>query len=63
MTKIAKNEKMLRSGSIKETDDASGDNADGSPTNTSLFKPRPHGDDDIDPLDLANDFEDYTNGD
>lgn len=58
MTKIAKNEKMLRSGSEKEADTALGDGADCAPKPSSLFKPRPHGDDDFDPLDLANRAED-----
>lgn len=58
MTKIATNQKRLRSGSEKEAGDASGEDTDGTPKITSLFKPRPHGDDDFDPLDLANTPED-----
>lgn len=63
MTKIAKNQKMLRSGFGKEADDASDDGADGLPENASLFKPRPHDDDDLDPLDLANSPEDHEQED
>ena len=53
MTKIAKNQKMLPAGD-KERDDARGDGADAAPKPASMFKPRPHGDEDFDPLDLAN---------
>jgi len=62
MTKIAKNKEMPCSGSGGETGDASSDGAEGSPENTSLFKPRPYGDD-IDPLDLANAPEDHEQED
>src|SRR4051794_27800267 len=58
MTKIAKNEKKPRPGSDKAADDASGECADWAPKNASLFKSRPHGDDDFDPLDLVNSPED-----
>ncbi|WP_224702713.1 AAA family ATPase [Devosia aquimaris] len=60
MTKIAKNQKMLPAGS-KERDDASG--ADAAPKPVSMFKPRPHGDEDFDPLDLANTLTDYEQED
>jgi hypothetical protein len=59
MTKIAKNEKEPRPGSDKDSDDASGEGDACAPKNASLFKPRPHGNDDFDPLDLANQPEDY----
>lgn len=62
MTKIAKNQKMLPAGD-KEADDASGDGADAAPKPTSMFKPRPHGDEDFDPLDLANALTDYEQED
>jgi hypothetical protein len=58
MTKIAKNQKMLRGSSDNEANSASGDGNDNAAKNASLFKPRPHGDDDFDPLDLANTLED-----
>jgi hypothetical protein len=58
MTKIAKNQKILPA-SDKERDDAPGDGADIAPKPVSMFKPRPHGDDDFDPLDLANALTDY----
>lgn len=63
MTRIAKKEKMPGSDSGNGADDPSGDGADGSPKNASLFKPRPHGDDDFDPLDLANSPEDHEKED
>lgn len=42
---------------------ASGDESKTSPEKTSLFKPRPRGEDDCDPLDLANDQEDHAQED
>jgi hypothetical protein len=62
MTKIAKNQKMLPAGD-KERDDVLGDGADAAPKPVSMFKPRPHGDDDFDPLDLANALTDYEQED
>jgi hypothetical protein len=58
MTKIAKNQKKPPSDSDTEADDASGEGPDGAPKDASLFKPRPRGEDDIDPLDLGNRPED-----
>ncbi|KQX40831.1 hypothetical protein ASD04_18880 [Devosia sp. Root436] len=63
MTKIAKNQKMLRSGSDDEANDASGDGNDAAPKPASNFKPRPYGDEDFDPLDLANALTDYEQED
>ena len=60
MTKIVKNQKMLPAGD-KERDDALG--ADAAPKPASMFKPRPHGDDDFDPLDLANALTDHEQED
>lgn len=42
----------------KEGDNALGNDIDAASKHASLFKPRPHGDDDFDPLDLANAPED-----
>lgn len=58
MTKIAKNQKMPPSDSGTEADDAPGEDNPAAPETASLFKPRPHGEDDFDPLDLANSPED-----
>ncbi|MHA6731619.1 hypothetical protein [Devosia sp. A369] len=63
MTKIAKNQKMLCGGSEKAAGDASSDDTDAAPKPASLFRPRPHGDDDFDPLDLANALTDYEQED
>lgn len=63
MTKIAKNQKMLRGGSDNEANDASGGGSDGPLKPVSMFKPRPHGDEDFDPLDLANALSDHEQGD
>ena len=60
MTKIAKNQKMLRA-SDKEGADALA--ADAALKPASLFKPRSHGDDDFDPLDLANGLTDHEQED
>lgn len=57
MTKIAKNQKKPPSDS--ETNDAPGEDSPAAPETASLFKPRPRGADDFDPLDLANRPEDY----
>jgi len=62
MTKIAKNQKMLPA-SDKEGADALGDGTDAAAKPVSMFKPRPHGDDDFDPLDLANTFTDHEQED
>jgi hypothetical protein len=62
MTKIEKKQKMLPT-SGKERDDALGDGSDAAPKQTSMFKPRPHGDDDFDPLDLSNALTDYEQED
>lgn len=60
MTKITKNQKMLREGLDKEADGDGDGGADTDNANkASLFKPRPEGDDDVDPLDLGNDLEDF----
>lgn len=58
MTKIAKNQKKLPSDSDTQADDAAAEGPDGAAKDPSLFKPRPHGEDDFDPLDLANRPED-----
>jgi hypothetical protein len=63
MTKIAKNPKMLPGSSDDEANDASGNGTDGAPKPASMFKRRPHGDDDYDPLDLANALTDYEQED
>jgi hypothetical protein len=62
MTKIAKNQKMLLAGE-KEGDDARSDGSEAAPKPTSMFKPRPHGNEDFDPLDLANALLDHEQGD
>ena len=62
MTKIEKNQKLLPA-SDKEADDARGDGADAARKKVSMFKPRPHGDEDFDPLDLANALTDYEQED
>ncbi|NGP18884.1 hypothetical protein [Devosia aurantiaca] len=53
---------MLPAGD-KESNDALGDGADAAPKPVSMFKPRPHGDDDFDPLDLANALTDHEQED
>ena len=50
---------MPSDGSDREADGASDAGTDNASKNTSLFKPRPEGDDDVDPLDLGNDLEDF----
>ncbi|HEV7344331.1 MAG TPA: AAA family ATPase [Devosia sp.] len=62
MTKIAKKQKMLPAGD-KERDDALGDGTDAAAKPVSMFKPRPHADDDFDPLDLANTLTDHEQED
>ncbi|MBK1794459.1 AAA family ATPase [Devosia sp. WQ 349] len=62
MTKTAKNQKTLPA-VYKESNDGSGDGADIAPKPASMFKPRSHGDEDFDPLDLANALTDYEQED
>jgi hypothetical protein len=63
MTKIAKNQKMLCAGSDNEANADSGSGIDRAPKPVSMFKPRPHGDEDFDPLDLANALTDHEQED
>ncbi|MDV3253566.1 AAA family ATPase [Devosia sp. BK] len=58
MTKLAKNPKMSQPGSNDDADATDQDNTPTS-TNTPLFKPRPQGDDYIEPLDLGDDLGDF----
>jgi len=59
MTKIGKTKKMYPSCSDGETDVALGDDTDIAAKFASMFKPRPHGDENFDPLDLANTLTDH----
>lgn len=59
MTKIAKNEKMPRAGSNGEPEDSAGGGTADAAKPYLLFKPRPHGDEHTDPLDIGEDLEDF----
>ena len=59
MTKIAKNQKMPISSSDDEPKDASADGTAEGAKPTSMFKPRPAGDDYVEPLNIGEDLEDF----
>lgn len=59
MTKIAKNEKMPRSSSEGELEDAAGGGTADAAKPGLMFKPRPDRDEHTDPLDIGEDLEDF----